>query len=266
MQRKNKGNATVEFVVGAVVLVPLVAVIPVIGKLTDINHASEQAGRYAVWERTVSDGSSKSAETIENEVRNRFYATPDKLIKTEEAISGSVNEYWTVRQPSPSEKSVLFHSSTNGISLNLNNHAIPDTMTSTLSESIETAGELMSNLIPDARWDLDGKGFYKASIVADINTYGLFPVGESCVASGSEGSVCLKKHNAIFVDEWSAGSSAVAESRTRSMVPGGIFKEPGNIIANIGKAVPIFKELKKTEDIFGMVRQDVIPEGRFELE
>ena len=32
------------------------------------------------------------------------------------------------------------------------------------------------------------------------------------------------------------------------MVPGGIFKEPGNIIANIGKAVPIF-ELKKTEDI-----------------
>ena len=59
-------------------------------------------------------------------------------------------------------------------------------MTSTLSESIET-GELMSDLIPDARWDLDSKSFYKASIVADINTYGLFPVGESCASEWIRG-------------------------------------------------------------------------------
>lgn len=77
-----KGSATVETLVAALVAIPLFIAVPLLGKQLDAKHKTSMAARYAAWERTVwSDpGSSwrngersKSDADISLEINDRFY-------------------------------------------------------------------------------------------------------------------------------------------------------------------------------------------------
>ncbi len=253
-----KGNALVEFAVGAAVLVPMVFFIPAIGKIGDVNQSTEQAGRYAAWERTVSATDNKSDAVLEKEVRNRFLASPDLLIKSNrDGVSGSVNHYWAKGTDQDQHSLMLFSNGENGVEVSSTNQSIPDGPSSTFSEGIAKAGEMMADVIPDSQWGLDGKGLYTAFIKSEIDISGLFASDANCSGNGTGNTVCVQKHNAIFVDDWSSGSTGIAEKRTRTMVPAGVFRPVGNGIAVIGKAVPVFKELKRMRNAFGEVDSNI---------
>lgn len=82
--RHLRGQSTTEFVVLALVLVPLFTALPVLGKYLDLAHSTEQAARYVVFEHTVvrADGSAKSDALLADEVRRRFFSTPAAPIKS----------------------------------------------------------------------------------------------------------------------------------------------------------------------------------------
>ena len=66
-QHGERGQAIVEFLVaGIFVLVPMYLAISAIGKFADVQHAADNAARYATWERTIWYEASTSKFEINN--------------------------------------------------------------------------------------------------------------------------------------------------------------------------------------------------------
>ena len=85
MTQRQTGQALTETLVAFVVLVPILMLIPYLGKYLDVKHKAGDGARYAIWERTLfSDGdaswdsgeNTKSDERIAAEVRARFTGDP----------------------------------------------------------------------------------------------------------------------------------------------------------------------------------------------
>src|SRR5690606_38190464 len=90
----------VEFLVLALVLVPLFALVPMLGKYLDIAHATELAARYLAFESTIAHGAAgfKSEARLAAEVRTRFFGASDAPIESGEgrrAPTAALNPLWT---------------------------------------------------------------------------------------------------------------------------------------------------------------------------
>lgn len=79
-----RGQSTIEFLVLALVLVPLFISVPLLGKYIDLMNASETAARYAAFEGQVSHTANawKDDATLSAEVRRRIFSNPGAAIKT----------------------------------------------------------------------------------------------------------------------------------------------------------------------------------------
>jgi hypothetical protein len=86
LDHRQRGQSTVEFVVLALVMVPLLLIVPLLGKHMDIAQAAAVASRYVAFEGSVrhssSHGSWKSDAELAQEVRRRFFSNSDAFIKT----------------------------------------------------------------------------------------------------------------------------------------------------------------------------------------
>ncbi|MFN3543846.1 MAG: hypothetical protein ACK4UX_03235 [Thiobacillus sp.] len=93
---RQRGQSTVEFVVLALVLVPLLLAVPLIGKYMDIAHTAAVASRYAAFEGTVRHASAKGGwktdAELAMEVRRRFFSNSDAPVKTGDA-AGDFNAH-----------------------------------------------------------------------------------------------------------------------------------------------------------------------------
>lgn len=91
-----RGQSTVEFVVLALVLVPLLLIVPLIGKYMDIAQTSAVASRYVAFEGDVRHSSSsdgwKSDAELAQEIRRRFFSNSDAPIKTHDT-AGDFNAH-----------------------------------------------------------------------------------------------------------------------------------------------------------------------------
>jgi nitrate reductase NapE component len=91
-----RGQSTVEFVVLAIVLVPLLLAVPLIGKYMDIAQTTAVASRYAAFEGTVrhssANGGWKTDAELAMEVRRRFFSNSDAPVKTGDA-AGDFNSH-----------------------------------------------------------------------------------------------------------------------------------------------------------------------------
>ena len=94
------GQSTVEFIVLALVLVPLFALVPMLGKYLDIAHTTELAARYLAFESTIAHGAAgfKSEARLAAEVRTRFFGASDAPIESGDgarAPAATLNPLWT---------------------------------------------------------------------------------------------------------------------------------------------------------------------------
>ena len=89
-----RGQSTVEFVVLALVLVPLLLIVPLIGKYMDIAQTTAVASRYVAFEGAVRHSSSndgwKTDSELALEIRRRFFSNSDAFIKTND-VAGDFN-------------------------------------------------------------------------------------------------------------------------------------------------------------------------------
>ncbi|HBI71059.1 MAG TPA: hypothetical protein DDZ22_19215 [Massilia sp.] len=80
-----RGQALVEFLGLALILVPFLLLLPMIAKYQDIAHATDMAARYVAFDATVRNdatGSWKPNGELAGEVRRRFYSNASAPIKT----------------------------------------------------------------------------------------------------------------------------------------------------------------------------------------
>lgn len=125
--KKQAGQAMTETLITAsTVLVPLLLLIPLLGKYIDIKHSAIQAARYEAWEYTVWYGNNnvrtgpwssgerssgfqdlsgnnltqpvKSVSQVQKESRQRFFSATDSPITIDDAVTGwddnNANELW----------------------------------------------------------------------------------------------------------------------------------------------------------------------------
>ncbi len=97
---RQRGQALTEFIVMALVLVPLFLLMPMLAKYQDIAHATEMASRYVAFEaitRNDSMSSWKPPAQLAGEVRRRFFSNPDAPIKTDDTAGNFManqNLFW----------------------------------------------------------------------------------------------------------------------------------------------------------------------------
>jgi TadE-like protein len=95
-----RGQATVEFTVLALVLVPLLIGAVLVGKYLDLMNATEAASRYVAFEGMARNSSSrwKSDAELAAEVRRRFFSNADAPVKTNDTagdFAAHRNPLWT---------------------------------------------------------------------------------------------------------------------------------------------------------------------------
>lgn len=106
--RYQRGQSTVELIVLSFVLVPLMLIVPLVGKYMDIAQTTAEASRYTAFEGTVRHSSSadswKSDADLATEVRRRFFSNSDAPVKTNDAagdFNAHRNTLWFDHHGSP---------------------------------------------------------------------------------------------------------------------------------------------------------------------
>jgi hypothetical protein len=99
---RTRGQSAVEVLVLAVVVLPLLLILPLLGKQLDIAQTTASASRYVAFEGTVRHGSSlqawKSDAQLADEVRRRFFSASAAPVKTGDVASDFAahrNPLWT---------------------------------------------------------------------------------------------------------------------------------------------------------------------------
>ncbi|MCC2961273.1 hypothetical protein LK540_12655 [Massilia sp. IC2-278] len=95
------GQALVEFLGLALILVPFLLLLPMIAKYQDIAHATDMAARYVAFDATVRNdangGNWKPNGELAGEVRRRFFSNPTAPIKTNDTpgdFKAHQNLFW----------------------------------------------------------------------------------------------------------------------------------------------------------------------------
>lgn len=97
---RQRGQATVEFAVLALVLVPLLIGTVLVGKYLDLMNATEAASRYVAFESMARNSSNrwKTDADLAAEVRRRFFSNSDAPVKTDDTagdFAAHRNPLWT---------------------------------------------------------------------------------------------------------------------------------------------------------------------------
>ncbi|WP_198119685.1 hypothetical protein [Massilia rhizosphaerae] len=94
------GQALTEFLVVALVLVPLYLLMPLIAKYQDIAYQTLMASRYVAFDAAVNNelqNTWKNPAQLAGEVRRRFFSTPDAPIKSNDTAGNfraHRNAFW----------------------------------------------------------------------------------------------------------------------------------------------------------------------------
>ncbi len=100
LRLRQQGQATVEFIVIALVMVPLLICTLLMGKYLDLMNATEQASRYVAFEGTTRNSSNswKTDAELAAEVRRRFFSNSTSPVKTGDTagdFTAHRNPIWT---------------------------------------------------------------------------------------------------------------------------------------------------------------------------
>ncbi|MES9970352.1 MAG: hypothetical protein ABW092_09985 [Candidatus Thiodiazotropha sp.] len=269
LRKRQSGGATVETILVATVLVPVLGSLPLLGKIADINNTTNQASRYMAWEQTVTGQSGKPVSQLQSEVSNRFFARPDLHIRTDrEGLSedDQTNHFWTGYGYTEEDEINRLVSYGDGMTLELGNDE-PDSLAGTLSSGIATIGRTMARFT-GGEWEIEDAGLYTARVSVNVASNQYLESGNGCGNSDSEDvAACVSRANTIFVDAWEVADADHAEDRTRTFVPAAGLEELGSAAVQIVGMVPFFADIGTLETDenggFGYIDSEVLPLDRY---
>jgi len=259
MRKRQRGQASVEFVVLAFVLVPLIIIVPLLGKYIDLAQTTTVASRYVAFEGTVHHGSSRSGWKAEgqlaNEVRRRFYSRNDLGINTNDVV-GEV----------PSDRNPLWVD-------HRNNPLLPSFNLVTVQTERETidqpAGAIFAN-----NFDLDQNNLYTGTVgvnVANVPNIGVaFDKARPTPQRVFDNlNLQMNRSTTVLVDPWAARGPADVK---RKVEDAGLEVYPTGHLEGVATlATPIMTMLEivfggngtKPPEV-GEVDPDIVPTDRLE--
>ena len=275
--RYQSGSAMVEFTLILGVILPVGLGIAMLGKLTDLQQTTEQAGRYSAWEATVYSRQALNGQQ-RTAVDERFFHAQDSDISslaTSEEASLEKNTLWG--EPSARAGSLRELSSVSRVAGTT--VASEYTFDTGKAEASRVSGELVAaaGLLSDFKgnsWGLVADGLLRSSVDVAVRPTGLLHAlhgqcassasAESASANTNEASdknehVCVRAAGVILADGWSASSDAQAKSRIRSLVAGSTLTKVGEGLSGLLGSL-LFPELDPLDKAFGYVDMTVLPE------
>jgi hypothetical protein len=192
---RQRGQSTVEFVTLSFVLVPLLLIVPLIGKYMDIAQTTAVASRYVAFEGTVRHSSSadswKSDADLAQEVRRRFFGNSDAPIKTGDTagdFNAHRNALWFDHRGAP-----LLPAFDKNVGVNTTVQSLSHPVGATYAEKL----------------GLSYRNFYTGQVnvgIADIA--GVVPFDTI--------GLSLNRSTTVLADSWAASGPAVVQSRIKS--------------------------------------------------
>ena len=256
---KQSGNAVTEFMAMFAVLAPLFILIPALGRISDMNQSSIEASRYLAWERTVASSGQKSDGQLATEVRRRYFSNIDAFIKTNDTAQDQ-DGYRVQSWHDHSGKWML--RKFDDVTVGTQNSETPGAAAQAVAGAMSTFITLLGKFNTSADFDLDSKGLYRAEVNVNVGSINIPPFnqGTDCAnQQTNETFLCLRRHNVILADTWSASDPAHTERRVKALVPAGIFDKVSKLTDAIS-AIPFLQEFDGFKP--GFVVPDVIPADR----
>ena len=245
------GQAMAEFSAMLIVFVPLILIVPLMGKISDMNQSTIQASRYAAWERTVAAHSAKSEVVLNAEARRRFFGNTDAFIKTNEGpIDG--DDYRNVLWRDHRGDWLLAHNE--WANVGTEERATPGWAASATGSAIRLAYP-----------GLNEDGYYHANIGVNVGSSNVQPFDQGKDCNGTGGNAvftCINRKNVILADTWSASSPGQVRDRVQERLPMHMIRDI-KTLTDLFSWIPLMKELKGFQP--GYVAPDVVPQDRLSI-
>jgi hypothetical protein len=244
--RRQRGQAMVEFVIGATLfLIPVFLIVPLLGKYADMRSSVIQAARYNAWERTVWYGGASSTDGDWSQAQDKSEAT----IKGEMAAKFLTNELWFDRSGAAMMA---------GYSNSILNGESPGTANDLLSFAVTVA-----NIIPP-HFTLEMNGRYTGE--ATVTTASITPIGQvtgqpAGLQTWESLNLTITDKNVIVANGWGAGGSDHVTKQTKGLTPTSMLSNP--VIDALRWVLVVFTpELAPTVLELGKVAVDEVPPDR----
>lgn len=200
-----RGQALTEFLVVALVLLPLFLLMPVIGKYQDIAYSTQMASRYVAFEAMTRNGATsgwKPEAQLSDEVRRRFFSNSDAPIKTNDRagnFSAHQNLFWRDPKGDP-----LIKDFNTDIAVSFGPGNSPNQ-----SGAFVAASDGEPFLKYDG-FDLQAQGIYTANISVALAN---LPSGLRSYEPFDKINLSIARSTSVVIDPWTASGPQQAESR-----------------------------------------------------
>jgi hypothetical protein len=258
------GNAVTEFIAMLAALVPMFLLVPVMGKIGDMNQATVQASRFAAWERTVAAEDQKSDGQLVGEMHRRFYSSLGAFIKTGQSAD---NQNASHRNPMWRDHSgARLLRNFDDVSAGIENSQTPGSGAGTVGQLMSTFLNAMGRFRGNSDNFLNNNGLYRADVSSNVAAISMAPFnhGTNCAGEQTDQTfLCIRRHNVILADSWSARDPEQVANRVKSLVPMSIFERFAvitDVLARAPDTLPMAQEFAGFRP--GYVAPDVIPPDR----
>ena len=270
------GQAIPEFLAFAIAMVPIFLMIPMLGKISDMNQKTLLAARYGAWERTVwRMADDNEAYSCNQNIR---YADQDEIKKnnatlekeTQKRLFGRNNVFIATCNESPRERdrerSYLWRTASDKpILARFSDVRSADPVIGGTGNGYVNGGFSLMKTGVDGLFgssSIDSNGLYRSTFTVNVATNPKlkgFEQGKDCNNKASNSYLtCIRRHNTIYTDLWDAGHRELVKKRVTNMVP--LENAKGAVDTIAGLFDFLFPGLKTLD--LGHVEPDEMPEDR----
>lgn len=248
-----RGAALVEFAVISSVMLSLMFAIPMLGKLVDARQTSVQAGRYALWQPTVTPGDTDVAL-----LHDRFFAKADAAVASQ-PIEADGHALWGQTDVEDQGLARDAWLSLNAETLWVETHRHSDdsglATASSVGSAIQSAGDAVGS-VTGRDWGIGNTALTNTRVGIAVAENPWLDEADAHPACGGYG--CLTEGGAILIDGWSAAHQSEARERLQAIVPATALESIGKIVSKLD-VIPILEEFGDAEGMFGHVDMRPLP-------
>lgn len=240
-----RGQALVEFLGLALILVPFLLLLPMIAKYQDIAHATTMAARYVAFDATVRNDATSSWKPngeLAGEVRRRFYSNASAPIKTGDTpgdFKAHQNLFW--RDPLGN---ALIRNFNNDVRISFGEGASQDP-----GAGFRGVGEGTPFLRHDTM-DLEARGVFRGNVSVSVANLPDSLTGPTKSYEGLKSlNLVIRRHVDLVPDGWTARDTDHTASRI----------DHAEINAGSTFNLPLFREVPKVVEAAVVLME--IPSG-----
>lgn len=232
--RNQQGQALTEFLVLAMVLLPLYLLVPMLAKYADIASQADMASRYVAFEamtRNDTQNSWKPPEQLAGEVRRRFLGNSDAPIKTGD-VAGNFLAHQNLFWRGPGGTALIANFDTDvGVSFGPDHNPAHSDAFSAASDGAPFNGVAGSSTDhrAAAALGLSDRGIYRGNVTVRLANV---PEGLKSYEPFDKINLAVTRHTSLLIDGWQAKSPAQVLSRidNKKLVPATALRDIAKIV------------------------------------